>query len=123
MDVGGGIVGSIGSASQRCSYRLNPPNSGVLEGPCQIIRVLGLKTGSLDVHLTWDANVPLTLASAGGESSDSWADAVCCHSPLDLVAPIFVYDVTPIFVVYTGQSRIEDVEPIQFVVRNKIHTP
>jgi hypothetical protein len=45
---------------------------------------------------------------------------VCCQSPLEIIAPLYPFDVTPIVVVYTGQPPIDERGPISFDLSTRL---
>jgi hypothetical protein len=105
--VGKPTSGVLSLASQRCSYTLG---TGTLEGPCRIYGVLGGLGGpvKINVQLAWTSDAEFALARpVRSAATGSSADPVCCQSPLNVVAWVYPFDLTPIAVVYKGPVPLD----------------
>jgi hypothetical protein len=111
LQIGGRTFGVIEAPGRTCSYTVD---GTLLKGPCKVYYILGPGRGSVNVTLTWTTRDDLTLAVGSGTGDFLSSKAVCCRSPLQIAAPLFIFDVTPIGVVYTGHEPLTANRTIPF---------
>jgi hypothetical protein len=106
--------GVIAANSPTCSYLVN---DAVLTGPCRRYYIIGWHgRGKVNVTLSWSTGEELTLAIASGTGDMVPAGAACCQSPLQMTAPLFPLDATPVAVIYTGRTGLNANRTIPFVL-------